>query len=110
MNDQRHACVVAALRNIAALTTKPADKLSPGQKLVDDLGLNTVKITQLSVWMRQNGNAIRHDGKSTVIRVSELAQCDVADAAKLLIRRSLGVVLERDIVVELIERNQEHWS
>jgi hypothetical protein len=110
MNDQRHACVVAALRNIAALTTKPADKLSPGQKLVADLGFNTAKIKQLAVWMRQSGNEIRQDGKSTVIRVSELAQSDVADAVSLLIRRTLGVALERDAVVELIECIQENWS
>jgi hypothetical protein len=110
MSNQIIACVVAVLRNIAALTVKPAEKLSPGHRLVADLGYSAAKIAQLAVWMRQSGNAIRQDGKSTVVRVSELAQSDVADAVALLIRRTLGVALERDAVVELIEKTQETWS
>lgn len=83
---------IETLRNIASqVKARSAKQLEASDALAEDLGYDSRELENLAVWQRQAANALRKDGKRTVIRASHFEDKTVGQVLGETIKRSTGV-------------------
>lgn len=97
---------LCTLRNIAALTIRPAAKLKPGDSLKNTLGFGDTRFALLAVWQRQDGNRLRTDGKLTRITKAQVIAAGTVRGEVALLLSSLGFTLTDAEVDALIAEAQ----
>lgn len=97
---------LSTLRNIAALTIRPAARLKPGDSLADDLAYSDNKFALFAVWQRREGDRLRSDGKTTRITKPQVVKADTVRGEVALLLDRLGIATTDDQTDALIIQAQ----